>query len=502
MAQFKAFPYQLVEPNGWNGLTRETHLINAFGDEPQYLDKVVRNIYSVNYGMTFDEFLNRFPVEYVSEDKFFKWKLRGREERNIPLLAAWEDESGTAPIGSTNPRPGINGTRFYLDFPEKYFGVTEVIKGRKDNYHFRIMKEPHQVSTNRYRYEVQLVTGDDDFFVPITELQAGMRFAKSYGYVERYLSKDGFDISFTTPFDMQNRISMLRMQHLVPGEMIDKGKNKPLAFGFVKEDGTVVKAWLPYLEYKFIADFKRAKNRMIFYGKTTLREDGTSTMKGTSGNVIEAGLGIREQFATSNKIYYSTLAFERLVNTLLELSIGRKDMGDRNFIIGTGEYGLKMLHELVANHLSANDYRWLNDATGRGFSWSDNDIQVKFGQFRGFATINGIKVSFMHIDHYDDPIYNIIQHPNGGPAESYRLTIMDVGTKNDPNIHKIRIKGFEPQYAYIPGIRDPFNRGGLGRMKAVASKVDGYEMMLMDKEGAVVRDPTRIVEFIPSILAG
>ena len=497
---YKAYPYQLIDAKSWNGLTRETHFINAFGDEPQYLDNIVRNVFMVNYGMSFDDYLNQFGVKYVDEDKFFKWKLRGRDERNIPLLNAWEDEAGTIPVGTTNPRVGIAGTRFYLDFPEKYFTVTQIIKGAKDMYQLRVMKDPDEIGPNRYRYEVQLVTGDDNFFIPITELKGGSRWAKSHGSVERYLSKDGFDISFSSPFDMQNRISMFRMQHLIPGEMIDKGKNKPLVFGFLGEDNVLRKAWIPHLEYEFIRNYKIAKNRMVFYGKTTLREDGSSTMKGTSGNVIEAGLGIREQFSPSSKHFYDTLTFEKLRNTLLEMSIGRRTMGDRHFVIGTGEYGLAKLHELVARNLQANDYKWLNDSTGRGFKWQGNDITVNFGQFRGFATLNGIKVSFMHLDHYDDPIYNIMRHPEGGPAESYRMTIMDMGSKSEPNIHKIRIKGFEPQYAYIPGMRDPFEKGGLGKMKKIASKVDGYEMMIMDKEGAVVIDPTRVVEFIPSIL--
>jgi len=500
MAKYKSYPFQLNDMTSWNGLTRETHLVNAFGDEPQYLDKVVRNVFNVNYGMLFDEYLNQFDTKYVDEDKMYKWKLRGRDERNIPLLDIWEDENGTVVAGTTTSRIGINGQRFYMDFPEDYFSVTAVIRGAKDLYHLRVMSDGIEITPNRFRYEFQLVTGDDSFFIPLNEVEKGSRWALSYGLSERYLSKDGADISFSSPFTMQNRISMFRMEHTVAGEMIDKGKNKPLLFGFLGEDNQVRKAWIPELDYKFIADFKKRKNRMTFYGQSTLRQDGSSTMKGSSGNVIESGLGIRGQISATNKFAYDKLTFKQLRSILLEISIGRKTMGDRHFVIGTGEYGLAMLHDMISEHLSANDYKWLNDTTGRGFSWTDNDIKVKFGQFRGFATINGIKVSFMHIDHYDDPVLNILQHPDGGPAESRRLTIMDVGSKTEPNIHKIRIKNFEPQYAYIPGLRDPFEKGGLTRMKKVASKVDGYDMMLMDKEGAVVVDPTRIVEFIPSII--
>ena len=499
---FKTSPFQLNDVTSWSGLTRESHLINAFGDEPQYLDNTIRNIFATNVGMSFDDYLSQFAIKYVDEDKMFRWKLQGHDEKNIALQSAWEDSDGTVALGTNNPRPGVNNSKFYLDFAEDYFSVTQVIVGEKpDLYHLRIMAEPRQISVKRFRYEVQLVTQENAFFMPVAELTSGKLFSFDYGLTERYLSKDGFDISFSSPFTMQNRISMFRLNHLIPGEMIDKGKNKPLVFGFKGEDGQVRTAWIPALEFEFMKQYKRAKNRLVFYGKSTLREDGTSAMFGTSGNVIESGLGIQEQFSPSNQSYYDTLSWDRLVNTLLEISINKHTMEDRHFVIGTGEYGLKYLHEMVATKLTAADYNWLGDNTGRGYSWNGNDINVKFGQFRGFATINGLRVTFMHIDHYDDIIRNKVMHPNGGPASSYRMTIMDMGSKSEPNIHKVRIKGFEPQYAHIIGMRDPYNKGGLGKAKEIATRVDGYEMLLMDKEGAVVIDPTRVVEFIPSILA-
>ncbi len=498
---YKAVPFQLRDATTWNGLTRETHLVNAFGDEPQYLDKVIRNIFNVNWGVSFDEYLNQFDTKYVDEDKMYRWKLQGRDERNIPLLAVWEDEDGATALGTNNPRPGINNTRFYMDFPEDYFSVTSVITGEKpDMYHLRVMSEPVQVSANRYRYEVQLVTGDSEFFVPLTELEAGTRWSLDYGLVERYLSKDGLDISFASPFTMQNRASMFRLKHIVPGEMINQGKNKPLVFGFKGEDGVTRTAWLSALEYEWWKQYKRVKNRMVFYGKSTLSEDGVSNMLGTSGNVIEAGMGIREQISPSSKHYFDTLTWETLVNTLLELSIGKDPMDQRHFVIGTGTYGLQYLHDMIATYLGANDYQWLGDQTGRAFSWDGDNLHLKTGQFKGFATISGLKVSFMHIDHYDDNIRNKLRHPNGGPAESYRMTIMNMGSKSEPNIHKIRIKGDDPVYGISPGLRDPFNKGGVGRPKIMATDIDGYVMNCMDKEGAVVIDPSSVLEFIPSIL--
>jgi hypothetical protein len=493
-------PFQLYEAKSWTGLTTENHIDNAFGREPQYLSKVIQQILDVNVGMSFVRWMDNFGTEYLETNQPYKWKLKGRDDRNLALIGCWEDELGTVAIGTNNVRPGVNFTRFYMDFPDRYFTVTSVIVGEKpDLYHLRVMAEPIQVG-NYYRYAVQIVDTRDDWFVPIEELAVGTRWSLDYGLSERYLSKDGMDISFNTPFDMENRVSFMRQRHEVAGEMIDLGKNKPLMFAWKDDDGTTHTNWLSKMEFEFMKQFHKRLAHLIFYGKSTVRDDGTSTMKGTSGNVIDAGYGIREQFLPTNKHYFNSITLDYLTQVALDVTVGKIAREDRTFVIGTGEFGLKMLHQMVADKLNANDYMWAQDTTGRAFSWAGNDITTKLGQFVGVATINGINFKFMHFPQYDDVVRNKLQHPNGGVAESYRMTIMDFGNRQEPNIKKIRIKGREPQYTYIPGLRDPYNKGGMGKARMTASEVDGYVLSIADWVGGVVMDPTRVIEFIPSIL--
>ena len=137
-----------------------------------------------------------------------------------------------------------------MDFPEDYFSVTSVIVGENpDLYHLYIMGEPQSIGSI-YRYKVQLVDNDDDKFIPIEELAAGTRWSLDYSLAERYLGKDGSDISFTSPFLMENRLSMLRLNHVVPGEMINMGKNKPLMFGW-KDESAKLKNTIQFTFSKF-----------------------------------------------------------------------------------------------------------------------------------------------------------------------------------------------------------------------------------------------------------
>lgn len=43
-------------------------------------------------------------------------------------------------------------------------------------------------------------------------------------------------------------------------------------------------------------------------------------------------------------------------------------------------------------------------------------------------------------------------HPNGGVAQSYRYDIMDIGTSDQPNIFKCKIKGWNELRGYQWGL--------------------------------------------------
>lgn len=61
-------------------------------------------------------------------------------------------------------------------------------------------------------------------------------------------------------------------------------------------------------------------------------------------------------------------------------------------------------------------------------------------QFVEYRAPNGVRVKLDVDPYYDDPVRNKVQHPDGGPAFSYRYDIMYIGTMDQPNIFKCRSK--------------------------------------------------------------
>ena len=489
-----AIPTLRVESKDWAGLTTENHLGALFGEQPEMIGKFISRLEYLDLGEDLISYMEQFPVHYLEDDKEFEWMLQGAEEKNIPLIKA-TDLSGTEVTATDEFGKGIS--RFLMWFGEKLFFQTHVIVGNNPDLYKLLIRTEGEQRGKYFVYEVELVTGDTNLYVPYDELIAGTRWSIEYSLSEQTLSKTGSDISFTSPFKMANRMSMMRKKHLVPGNMINKKANDPVIFGLHGKDNKPFTTWLNKLDWEFRRQFRREKARLLMFGQSNRMADGSYANLGESGYEIKAGMGLREQISPSNIMYYNKFDIETMVDYCLSLSVGKLPEDSRKFVIGTGEHGLKMISRSIEKYATASalEYNRIPGLDGGAKASYQRPQYVKL------ADINGIRLEFMHIPQYDDQVRNKIKHPDGGVAESHRMTIMDFGTaQGEPNIQLVRAKGFEEQFAYIPGLRDPFTPGGQGKPKVAATSVDGYEIHKADWFGVIVRNPMRMGEFIPNVL--
>jgi hypothetical protein len=491
-----SIPTLRVEGKDWSGLTTSNHLGALFGEKPILINDFISRLQYMDLGEDLIGFLNKFPVKYIEDDREYEWLLQGADRKNIPLVEA-TDIDGSAFTAAA--QPGKNGARFLMVFPEKLFFQQHVIVGEKpDLYHVLLRSDGNQVGAN-FVYEAELVTSEATTFIPVDELAAGTRWSADYSLSEQVLSKKGSDISFTSPFRMANRMSMIRKEHTVPGEMINKRENDPVVFGLHGSENKKITTWLNKLDWSFLREFRTEKANLLMFGKSNRRADGTYGNVGDSGYEIKAGLGIREQISPSNIFHYSVFDIETFVDYALSLSVGKLPQDARRFVVATGEHGLKVISRAIEQYASANalEYNRIKGISG------GNKGMFHRPQFVKLAEINGIVFEFIHMPSYDDSVRNKTYHPDGGLAESHRMTIMDFGTADgNPNIQLVRAKGFDEVFGYLPGLRDPYSPGGLkGNPKIMASPVDGYTIHKADWCGAMVRNPMRMGEWIPNVLA-
>lgn len=485
-------------------LTKENHLGSIFQLAPQKATNLMVQLLAFYRGKTLDTFLNQFPTREFEDDSEYTWDAIGSSRRNIPLLEA-RDENGT-PVTENSGMVGVGTAPFYLVFGEDWFADGEYIVGNLNEiYQFRILGDPRMEGTNAV-YKVELA-GGNTLGCPAERLLAGERFSKEAAFVEKELSRKVGDLRFSSPISMRNEWSTIRKQYKVPGSML----NKKLAVGIpiIKDTNgrytkTVATKWMHNVEWQFEQEFSEEKNNALAFGRSNRNSNGEYMNFGKSGNPIKTGAGLFEQMEVGNTLYYNTFSIKLIEDALYNLSAAKLDMNDRYFLIKTGEMGAIQFHKAVLQTVSGWTQFTLNgDQLGivqkTQSNLHSNALSAGF-QFVEYKAPNGVRVKIDVDPYYDDPVRNKIQHPNGGPAFSYRYDIMYIGTMDQPNIFKCKIKGQDEFRGYQWGLRNPYT-GQMGN-PYMSFDEDSAIYHRMATFGICVLDPTRTMSIIPAILQG
>lgn len=488
----------------WKGLTSDNHLGSIFQKQPQRASNIMVQLLAFQRGKTLDTFLSQFPTREFENDEEYFWDVVGSSKRNIPLVEA-RNENGVA-VKEGDLNVGAGTAPFYLVFPEDWFADGEVIVGNLNQvYPFRILGDARMEGTNAV-YKVELM-GGNTMGCPSERLLAGERFSIEFAPVEKEMSRKVGDIRFTTPVSMRNEWSTIRIQHKVAGNKLDK----KVAFGIpmVRDvNGRQVKdtnnMWMHYVEWELEQQFSEAKNNVEAWGTSNRNINGEYMNFGKSGYVIKTGAGIFEQTEVANTMYYNVFSLKLLEDAIYELSAANLDMGDRLFIIKSGERGAILFHKAVLQTVSGwTTFVMDNNSTGVVEKVSSklhsNALSAGF-QFVEYKAPNNVRVRLDIDPFYDDKVRNKIVHPLGGPAMSYRFDIWYIGSMDQPNIFKCKIKGDTEFRGYQWGFRNPFT--GQRNNPHMSYDEDSAVIHRMATLGTCVLDPTRTMSIIPAILQG
>lgn len=486
----------------WNSIMKENSLAAMGFIKPNYLSSFMTQLLAFKNGKSLDTYLDKLPLYEVDNDQEIIWDVIGSNRRNIPLVAAYDDQKKT--VNATNL--GVNGAKFYLEFAEAYFFKGEVIFGNlNEKYQIRIIEEPKEVGAN-YLYTCECY-GHDTKGIPPSRLQAGERFSTAYAPVGREFSRGVGGINGSLPTTMRNEFSVIRIKHKVPGNRLDQ----KLAVGVpvLKKDANgntvsdTVNKWILLEDYLLEEKFRMYKNNIMMFGTSTRHDDGTYTNIDFGGAVLKQGSGLREQQEAGNVMYYDTFSLKLLIDALGSISAGKIGFKNRTFLVHTGELGAIQFHQAVLRDGSGWTQIVLDNNSVKAVQQTTSELHpnaLKAGfQFTEFIAPNGIHVKLEVDDMYDDPVRNKIKMPNSTyVAESARYDIYDIGTPDEPNIQKVGIKGRPEVRSIVAGIRDPWS--GRWSVNGAATDEDGSTIHKMAWTGVIIKDPTRVMSLIPNIL--
>lgn len=379
--------------------------------------------------------------------------------------------------------------------------VEFIVGNLNEVYQFRILGDARNEGSNCV-YKVELAGGNTSG-VPSERLLAGERFSREAAFVEDSLSRKVGDVRFAAPTTMRNEWSTIRKQHKVGGDMM----NQKFACGIPMEDkntgkSKVITTWIPYVEWQFEEEFQEEKYNALAFGRSNRNENGEYMNIGKSGNVIKTGAGLYQQMEAGNTRYYNEFSLKMLEDALYRISASKLGLDERQFVLMTGERGAMAFHKAVLDTVSGWTPFTINgDAIGAVAKTTsplhNNALKAGF-QFTEFLAPNGVKVKLEINPYYDDPVRNKIQF-NGGPAFSSRFDIMYIGSTNEPNIFKCKVRGVNDIRGYQWGLRNPFT--GETNNLHMSYDEDSAILHRFTQFGICVLDPTRTMSLIPSVLA-
>lgn len=475
----QVLPFQIRDANDVAGLVTQDNLEYMFESEPQKASKVALKIKEANIAFDMDSYLSRFPTYQLDNSKDFTWDLiTGVGDKTVALVKATTDAAGSTTVTS---EVGGNRAVFYLWFSEGWFFDQNILIPEDDSYPMRVDGDPVQIG-ELFRYKVQLATGDSSLSIPADELAGGTKFSKEFSPVSTTLSKKGAGIHHEFPYKMLQSVTMIRMEDTVPGDMIDQN----VITGWRDKNGNVQKTWLNKWSYDFDMQFQREINFAQYYAQSNKSSSGRYDMKDKSGYYIKIGAGVREQIRSANNWFYNTFKMKKFAEMIIDLSIGKLSMSQRELTISSGEFGMLQWSEALEElpNLFVPNQTTQRISKGAG----SNALRYQ-GQFLEYWGPNGVKLNIVHDPTKDDPA-RAGKFVDGymGKLDSYTYDILNMGTSDGrPNIQKIAVKNGMVR-GYMPGMRHPYQSTGGNNL--MATPVDGWTEHKAWSGGAIVWDPT------------
>lgn len=496
--------FQTREFSVWKGMARENHLSAIYGESPQKASDLMITLMGYQRpGRTFEKLINSLPTKSFPTDDEYQWPVMGSTRENVALVEA-RDEAGTVIDLSYTGNVGAGTAPFKLVFPKDAFADGEWIVGNlNEAYQFRILGDGRPEGTN-FVYDVELGGGNTEG-CPVERLLPGELFSVEAAFAEREMSREMGDVRFASSAMMRNEFSSVRIKHKVPGKML----GKKVAFGvpvIVNNKPQVSPYWMHSVDYAVETQFSDYKNNALLFGKSNRNNNGEYMNIGKSGSAIKNGDGLYAQMAYGNTYYYTDFSLKLITDAIYYITVGQTDLTKKVYLLRTGLKGAEQFSKEVQKEASGWTMFAVNaDALKVIERVNSNVHQTALAagyQFVEFRAPMGITLKLDVDLSYDDPVRNKIEHPLGGPANSYRYDIMDlgeVGNENKQNIFKCVVENMPERRGYQWG---PFANPFTGETNNMSASFDEDAAVIhkMATFGVCVLDPTRTMSIIPSVL--
>lgn len=447
------------------------HIANALQHNAEVLSPAITHLYG--------KLDKRFPLSFLTEG-MGKIRSLNSIEYKIPVIGR---PKKTSKVGATQyvagDRPGLGRSKFQIRFADKWFAKSQVLISPNKT-RVRVQEEPY-ADGNMWVYTVQLSAGTSNSYCDLSQLQAGVSWAKLYAPVGIERSR-GVESRSYNPSMMTNQTTLLRKSYSYAGNV----ENKVMVIELMTESGPT-KFWSDWESYVRMLEWREEVENHLWWGEYNRDENGIVHLKDEdSGEIVPIGSGVFEQIP--NYDTYSFLTENKLKATVRDVMFNASDSESVNIEVFTGTGGFEEFHNAM-----------MSSAASTGFQLIDSEKFIKEGNggliygnyFNTYVHQDGHRVTLRKLALLDRGAYADIspKHPiTKLPLESYKMIFLDMSTYDgEANIQYVAERGRESMEWAVAGATTP---KGFPDSPLRASDIDAASTHHMKSCGIQIKRPT------------
>lgn len=465
------------------GFTNENSLANALLTKPDKLNPVITHLAG--------EESKKFPLTFMTEgqkggyqtievnDIQYTWDVIGRKKKGDKIVSH---------TYSSGDKPGLGRTPFYMIMESNWIKDQHMVMS-PNGVQARVQGRPTQIGSH-WSYKLQLNTVDPSYYVPLSEMVAGMVWVMVGGAPVAQSLSMGNESNAQFPGKMKNQISILRKSYRWGGNV----KNKTVEVQFNLPSGKT-SYYMPFEEWGHMLDYKQDCEEHYWYSLYNRDADGNIALKDeVSGLPIPTGAGVDAQIA--NRDSYSFLTYKKIKETVGDVMYGATDTGVMKVVLYTGIGGLEEFSEAMADKASG-----FTQIIGDKFVKGEGRNLMLTGFFTAFEHIDGHVVEVRHLPLLDfgSRAENAPKHPvSGKPITSYDMYFLDQSQYDgEPNVVMISekgrsqvrgvIKGMSPMSAGAGTYGGDFNGNSFNPNEFMATEKDECSVHYLASKGVCIR---------------
>lgn len=372
--------------------------------------------------------LKTTPVEDIE----YHWSVMSRLKQSDTILSTTYTDGDT---------PGKRGLTFKVVFKTNWLKQQHMIFSPNGK-QARIQGKPVPHSSGGFEYTLQLIYRDLDDFCPVSELQAGLKWAMVGGAPVAEAYSSGNESNKQAPAKVKNQISIIRKSYEFGGNI----SNRTVEFQF-KVGGKTTSYWMPFEEYQHELQFKEACEEHLWWSTYNRDKNGTiTTIDPETGFPIPIGAGINDQIP--HKDTFAELTMNKLTRTVGDVLYGGTDTGNMEIVLFTGTGGARAFDDAIKNDANGSGgWRLLEGNVADKFvTGTPNSNSLKYGAyFNTYQHVDGhtITLKSLPLLDYGGRADNSPLHPESGlPLSSYEMYFVDMSNYDgERNVQMVSQKG-------------------------------------------------------------